>query len=141
MGCVAAVCARDHDGKKHDKMFEEVQEFKMKYLAQEMELKDDQKEQFFKLYDEMCRKRFEAMKPAWTLEKNLKKKSSPSEEEYQKAAEAMSKAKEQSAAIEKEYTEKFSKFLSQKQIFKMKEAEEEFRKKMQEMRQNKKGKR
>lgn len=138
---MGAVFAHDHDGKKHDKMFEEVQDFKMKYLAQEMQLKEDQKEQFFKLYDEMCRKRFEVMKPAWTLEKNLKKKSSPSEEEYQEAAEAMSNAKEKSAAIEKEYGEKFAKFLSQKQIFKMKEAEEEFRKKMQEMRQNKKGKR
>lgn len=141
VGCFSVVSAQGRHGKNHDKMFEEIQEFKMKYLAQEMELKDDQKEQFFKLYDEMCAKRFEVMKPAWQLEKSLKKNHSATEEQYQEAAEAMTKAKEQCAAIEKQYNEKFSTFLSQKQIFKMKEAEDEFRKKMQEMRQNKKGKR
>ena len=139
IGCFSVVSAQGHHGKKNDKMFEEIQEFKMKYLAQEMELKDDQKEKFFKLYDEMSCKRFEVMKPAWELERKLKKNSSATEQQYQEAAEAMAKAKDQCAAIEKEYNEKFSQFLSQKQIFKMKEAEDEFRKKMQEMRQNKKG--
>lgn len=138
---MVAVNAHGHDGKKHDKMFEEIQEFKMKFLAQEMELKDDQKDQFFKLYNEMCRKRFEVMKPAWKLEKELKENPSASEEQYQAAANAMNNAKDKCAAIEKEYGEKFSKFLTQKQIFQMKAAEEKFREKMQEMRQNKKGKR
>ena len=50
----------------------------------------------------------------------------------------MNRAKAEDAAIEKSYDEKFSQFLSQKQIYKMKTAENEFRKKMQEMR-NKKG--
>lgn len=141
IGCFSVVSAQVHHGKKNDKMYEEIQEFKMKYLAQEMELKDDQKDKFYKLYDEMNEKRLEVLKPAWSLEKKLKKNPSASEEEYQQAAEAMTKAKDQCAAIEKEYAEKFSQFLTQKQIFKMKEAEDQFRKKMQEMRQNKKGKR
>ena len=141
IGCFSLVAAQGHHGKKNDKMYEEIQEFKMKYLAQEMELKDDQKDRFYKLYDELNEKRVEVLKPAWQLEKKLRKNHSASEEQYQEAAEAMSRAKDKCAAIEKEYNEKFSQFLSQKQIFKMKEAEDQFRKKMQEMRQNKRGKR
>lgn len=137
---LSCAIAQKHEGKKHDKMFEEIQEFKMKYLAQEMDLKDDQKEPFFKLYEEMSCKRFECMKPVWTLEKELKNKPSATEEEYQAAAEAKNKAKEKCAEIEKQYDGKFSEFLTKKQIFNMKSAEEEFHKKMQEMRQNKKKK-
>ena len=139
IGCFSIVSAQGHGGKKqNDKMFEEIQEFKMKFLAQEMELKDDQKEKFFQLYDEMSKKRWDCMAPAWKLERDLKKNHSATEEDYQAAADAMAKAKEQCAAIEKQYDEKFATFLSQKQIFKMKSAEEQFRIKMQEMRQSKK---
>ncbi len=142
IGCVSVASAQGHgDKKSKDKMFEEIQEFKMKFLAQEMELNEDQKEQFYQLYDEMCKKKWECMAPAWQLEREVKKNTSATEQDYQAAAEAMTKAKDECAAIDKQYDEKFSKFLSQKQIFKMKSAEDEFRKKMQEMRQNKKKKR
>lgn len=128
------------EGKSREQMFREIQEFKMKYLAQEMELKEDQQKTFFDLYDEMCRKRFAAMKAARDIEKSVRKKENATEADYQSVTEAMNKAKAQDASIEKEYDAKFSKFLSQKQIFKMKAAEDSFRKKMEEMRHSRKGK-
>lgn len=79
------------------------------------------------------------MSAAWKLERKVKRSKDATESDYEAAAEAMSKAKIEDAKIEKEYDEKFSEFLSQKQIYKMKTAENEFRKKMQEMR-NKRGK-
>lgn len=127
------------DGKKDkskDEIFREVQEFKMNYLAKEMDLNNDQKTKFFDLYREMTLKRRECMKNARHLERKLRKMENPTEADYQAATEAMSKARTEDAAIEKEYAEKFSQFLTQKQIFKMKEGEEAFRKKMEEMKRN-----
>lgn len=129
-----AVCAQERGGKSREQMMKELWDFKLKFLAQEMELQDDQKDRFFELYGEMSSRRRDCMMEAWKLEKKVKKDKDASESDYEAAAEAMSKAKARDAEIEKEYDEKFSGFLSQKQIYKMKAAENEFRKKMQEMR-------
>lgn len=125
----------DNDKEKRIQMFKEIQEFKMKYLAKEMGLDDAQKQKFFELYDEMTAKKQECMKNARKLERQLKKLEKPTEADYQAATQAMTKARAEDAAIEKAYAEKFSTFLTQKQIFKMKEGEESFRKKLEEMRQ------
>ena len=109
----------------------------MKYLAQEMDLRDDQQQKFFDLYNEMSAKRFAAMREARRLEKKVKKNKDATEDDYKTVTEAINKAKAEDASIEKEYDAKFSVFLSQKQIFKMKSAEESFRKKMEEMRHKK----
>lgn len=136
----SALSAHDKDGKTKADMLREIQEFKMKYLAQEMDLKEDQQQRFITLYTELSDKRAETMKEARALEKKIEKSSAPTEKDYKALTDAMNKAKVESAAVEKEYDDKFSEFLSQKQIVKMKNAEEEFRVKMQEMRKSKKGK-
>jgi len=134
---ITAVSAQGHGGKDHKKMMKELQEFKLKFLAQEMELKEDQQTRFFELYNEMSVKRRDCMRDAWRLERKVKRSSDATEKDYQAAADAMNKAKAEDVAIEKEYDDKFSQFLSPKQIYKMKAAEQEFRKKMSEMRQKK----
>ena len=45
----------------------------------------------------------------------------------------MNNAREKGAAIEKKYDGQFSKFLSPKQIFKMKEADENFNRRLRKM--------
>lgn len=140
MAGFATVMAQDSGKRSKEEIFREVQEFKIKFLAQEMDLKEDQQERFVKLYSEMNQKRFACMKEARSLKKKLKKNPDATEEDYQKVTDSMNKAKAEAASIEKEYDEKFAEFLSQKQIFKMKSAENEFRQKMEEMRHNKKGK-
>lgn len=126
--------AQKHEGKKGENMMKELREFKVKFIAQEIDLKDDQKARFIELYNEMCDKRVEVMRDAWKMERELKKNKHATEADYQAATDAMTKAKVEDAAIEKAYDDKFARFLTQKQIFKMKEAENEFRKKMSEMR-------
>ena len=118
-----------------EKMMKELREYKIKFLAQEMNLEDGQKERFVELYNEMSDKRADCMRDARNMERELKKKNGATEADYQAVTDAMAKAKARDAAIEKNYDDQFAKFLSQKQIFKMKEAENEFRKKMSEMRQ------
>lgn len=129
------------EGKTKEQIFQEIQEFKLKYLAQEIDLKEDQRQQFFDLYNEMTKKRFAAVKEARRLEKEIKKNKNASEEDYKTVTNALNKARSDEAAIEKEYDSKFSKFMTQKQIFKLKSAEESFRKKMEEMRHKHHGKR
>ncbi len=134
IGCSSAVFAQKQDDKKMKDMMKELREFKIKYIAQEIELKDDQKEVFVELYNEMSDKRMDVMRDAWDMERKLKKNKEATEADYQAATDAMTKAKAKDAEIEKSYDDRFAKILSQKQIFKMKEAENEFRKKISEMR-------
>lgn len=134
---VTAVCAQGRGGKDREQMMRELQEFKLKFLAQEMDLKEEQQPKFFELYNEMCVKRRDCMRDAMRLERKVRKSSDATEKDYQAAAEAMNKAKAEDVAIEKEYDDKFAQFLSPKQIYKMKAAEQEFRQKMSEMRQKK----
>lgn len=126
--------AQDKGGQDRGKMIKEVQEFRMKYIAQEIDLKDDQKAKFFELYSDMSKKRRECFKKVRDLENKLKKSGdAASEVEYQQMMESLTKAKAEAAEIEKTYDEKFSDFLSQKQIYKMKEAEKEFNKRAESM--------
>lgn len=129
-----SVQAQKRDGKGHEQMMKEIREFKLKYLAQEMSLAPDQQAQFVDLYTEMSDKRDAVMQKAWRLERKVRKNKDATEQEYREAADAMRDARIQDSKIEKEYDEKFSKFLTSKQMFKMKSAENEFRRKMEEMR-------
>ena len=122
------------EGKSREEMRKEIQEFKIKYLAQEMELTDAQREQFAPLYDRMCTERWKLFQNARQLERKVKRNKEATEADYQAAAKAMTEAREKDADLMKSYDAQFSKFLSAKQMFKMKEAEQEFDKRMRKMR-------
>lgn len=124
--------------KDHEKMKKELMEFKMKYLADEMDLKDDQKQEFFELYQSLEEQRGAIYRPVMEMRRKLKHDKNATEADYQKVTDAMNTANAESAELEKKYDEKFSEFLSQKQLYKLKEAEKSFREKLQEMRRHKK---
>ena len=128
--------AQDEDPVKREKMFREVQEFKMKYIAQEMDLSEVQKKKFFELYEEMNESKKECYKEAVVMDRRLKEDKNASDEEYQQVRTAFNEANSKWNEVEKEYDEKFSEFLTPKQMYKMKEAEENFRAKFDEMKHN-----
>lgn len=131
---VTPVAAQNrHNGKGKD-MMKEIREFKVKFLAQEMDLKDDQRTAFVDLYNDMDEKRSSVMKEVWKAERELKNNKGATEEDYRRVSDLMTRSREKSADIEKEYDGKFSKILTPKQLFKMKAAENEFQRKMDEMR-------
>lgn len=138
ISCVGMAWAHDDDSSKRDKMFREVQQFKMKYLAQEMELTEAQKEKFFPLYEEMSASRQKCFERAVTLDRKLKHSKDASEEEYQNVTNAFNTANTQWAEEERQFNQRFSEFLSSKQMYKMKEAEQNFKAKLEEMRHKKK---
>ena len=136
---IPAMMAHDDDSPKRNKMLKEGREFRLNYVVKEMDLSDAQKQKFVPLYTELCQKRIECFKKAREVEKKFKKNGKePSDAEYMKIMEAKELAKSQVADIEKEYNEKFSEFLSPKQLYKLKEAENNFTARMEEMRHERK---
>lgn len=130
--------AQKQDKKSREEMRREIQEFKIRYLAQEMELTDEQKSKFEPLYNRMSTERWQLFQNARRLERKVKKDKNATEADYQAAAKAMTEAKEKDADLMKNYDAQFSKFLSSKQMFKMKESEQEFDKRMRKMRHDRK---
>ena len=130
--------AQEEDPARKEKIFREVQEFKMNYLAKEMDLSESQKVKFFELYEEMSRSKQQVYSEAMQMDRDLKKDRDATDEDYQQVTAAFNKANAQWSEEEKVYNEKFAEFLSQKQIYKMREAENNFRSKLKEMNHSRK---
>ncbi len=116
------------------KMMEELQQFKLDYISKEMQLSEKEKSEFIPLYKEYDKERREAGAEAWKFERELKKKSNPSEAEYKKLSELQQKAREKDNVIVKNFDLKLEKLLTAKQIYTMHQAEGKFFEKMKEMR-------
>lgn len=136
--CVPAVAQKKE--RNHGEMRRELQEFKIKYLAQEMELRDDQQKQFVEVYSRMSEEKRAIFREKRRLEKHLKENASATDAEYAAVGRALRDVDEKNLAVDRKYDAQFAKFLTQKQIYKMKEAEEKFRSKMREMRHKSKKK-
>lgn len=120
--------------KSKEEMRRELHEFKMKFLAQEVDLKEDQQKAFVDTYEEMSAERHKVRRTVRSLEKRMKEEKNLSDADYTALNRALNSAKQQEAEVERKYDERFSKFMTQKQIFKLKQAQEEWRAKMREMR-------
>lgn len=129
------ISAQKNSKSKKDKAEwkKELQDFKYKYLAQEMELTDEQQPQFFELYSKMEAEIDTAFKNAKAATKAVKSEGEHSEEEYQKAVDAMLNVKIIEAQIEKKYYDQIKTLVSSKQLYKLKCAERNFKKKLMEM--------
>lgn len=115
-------------------MMEELQQFKIDYLAKEMQLSEKEKAEFVPLYKEYEKQRRETMGSVWRYERELKKKKDASDADYKKLAELQQNAREKDNVIVKNFDSKLESFLSAKQIYTMHEAEMKFLEKMKEMR-------
>ena len=121
----------------HAEMMRKVQEYKVKYLVQEMGLTGDTEKQFREVYGRMSAERGEIFRESRQIEKRIAKSQDASDADYAAATKALTAAREKDAEIEKKYDAEFSKFLTPKQIFKMKSAEAEFFERMRKMRKKK----
>lgn len=127
---LGASAQKNCPGHLSDAKKKELREFKMKFMADELELTPEQRKQFEDLYSQMEKERREVKKKIREIEKSLEADKKPTEADYDKASKEITEAKAQMTAIEQKYDAKFAKFLSKKQIYKLKEAEETFQKKM-----------
>lgn len=133
---IMPVAFAQHKGNDRKKMNEEILNFKIEFLAKEMQLSEKEKADFAPLYKEFNDKRREVTHEARHAERELKKNKKATDADYKKLSELQKDAREKDSKVVAEYDEKFQKFLSAKQIYTMHQAEDKFMKKMEEMRRD-----
>ena len=107
--------------------FKEMREYKHNFLSKELDLDDNQKEAFFKIYDAMEDETFNLHHGTRKLQRELiKKEADVTDIEYEKAAEALFELKYKEAQIGLKYFEQFKTVLTKKQLFLLKKAEDKY---------------
>lgn len=115
-------------------MLKELQEFKIKYLIQEMDLSADKQAEFTKVYTQYENERAVLFHELHHKFKSIHKKSTPTDNEYMGAAESMAMAKAREGELEKKYFNRLKTILSPKQLYLLKRAERKFDRKLSEQR-------
>ena len=105
-------------------------DYKHKMIVEQTGMTPSQRDKFMPLYEAMEKEIYETNAEARKLENQVSAKKNPSDSEYRQAAEALSQAKVREGEIEAKYYDKFAKILSQKQLFQLKRAENQFTKSM-----------
>ena len=103
---------------------------KHEMIIEELGLTQTQQKQFMPIYEQMEREIYQGNSNARALAKEVEKKKNPSDKDYEAAASALSRTRIQEGEIEAKYFEKFSKILSKKQLFQLKQAEVKFTREM-----------
>lgn len=127
---ISGVYAQENDTiptNDNKKWINEVKEYKYQMLSQEAQMSDEQMEQFFPLYIEMEKEIFKINSEARKLEMQVSANiDNASDEDFARAAQAMSDTKALEAQVEIKYYPQFAKILSAKQLFLLKRAENHF---------------
>ena len=103
---------------------------KHEMIIEEMGLTQTQQKQFMPLYEQMEREIYQVNRNARALANEVEKKTNPTDRDYEAAASALSNTRMREGEIEAKYFDKFSKILSKKQLFQLKQAEVKFTREM-----------
>lgn len=139
LGVGCAFAQSKGDNKCNPGLKKELQEFKLKFVAQEINLRDDQRAPFTDAYSRMMEEEDAIFRQIGDANRRLKETAKPTAADYEYVNSVMVDAKAKSAALEKKYDEEFAKFLTPEQRYQMKEAEHKFRRKMEQMCAKKEG--
>ena len=111
---------------------------KHEMIIKELGLTQTQQKQFMPVYEQMEREIYQVNRTARMLANEVEKKKNPTDRDYEAAASALSNTRIQEGEIEAKYFEKFSKILTKKQLFQLKQAEAKFTREMLSKKKNKK---
>lgn len=116
--------------KAQSKFATDMYQAKHEMIIEELGLTPTQQKQFMPLYEQMEREVYQVNRNARALANEVEKKKNPSDRDYEAAASALSRTRVQEGEIESKYFEKFSKILSKKQLFQLKQTERKFTQEM-----------
>lgn len=116
--------------KGRSKFATDMYQAKHEMIIEELGLTQSQQKQFMPLYEQMEREIYQVNRNARALANEVEKKKNPSDRDYEVAASALSNTRVQEGDIEAKYFEKFSKILSKKQLFQLKQTERKFTQEM-----------
>lgn len=141
---ILSLAAFAQKGGNWEAKIKEIQEYKIQYLIQEMDLPSDKQAEFTRLYTAYDNARTALFRSFMQQDKAMKAKENPSEADYAEAAQAMATAKLREGELENSYYLQFKQMLTPKQLYNMKRAENRFEHKLREahqgQRKTKKGK-
>ena len=103
-----------------------IRQQKIEYIVKELKLNEEQADKFTRLYTEMESEIYKLNCEAEDLLNKIALDDKATDAEYEAAALASTRVKQKEGEIELEYFHKFSRFLTKKQLFQMKLAEEKF---------------
>lgn len=115
----------------------DIEAFKKKkadFIINYVKLTDAEAKAFIPLTNELMDKRFELNRVIRQETRELRKKSNKTNADYERLLDASSAVKIKEAQLEQEYLQKFKKILSAEKIYKYKQAEAEYMKKMVDQR-------
>ena len=135
---VLAVTASASAQNGRTKFATDMYQAKHEMIIQELGLTQTQQKQFMPLYEQMEREVYEVNRDARALASEVEKKKNPTDRDYEAAASALSNTRMREGEIEAKYFDKFSKILSKKQLFQLKQAEAKFTRQMLSKKKNKK---
>lgn len=113
---------------------------KHEMIIEELGLTPTQQKQFMPLYEQMEREVYQVNRNARALANEVEKKKNPSDRDYEAAASALSGTRMREGEIEAKYFDLFSKILTKKQLFQLKQAERKFTREMLSKKKNDKKK-
>ena len=132
--CIMSVApaVAQHSGKSA-RMRAELQEFKIKYLIQEIDLPADKHADFTIIYTQFDHDRESLFDDMGTRFKAFKNKEGHSDAEYSGMAEAMAVFKYREGDLEKSCFQQLKTLLTPKQLYLLKHAEHKFHRKIMDM--------
>ena len=127
---VLAITAATAQNNGRTKFATDMYQAKHEMIIEELGLTPTQQKQFMPLYEQMEREIYQVNRNARALASEVEKKKNPSDKDYEAAASALSRTRMQEGEIEAKYFDKFSKILSKKQLFQLKQTELKFTREM-----------
>ena len=142
VGICLPVSAQERRGdNKRDKeeWLRKMKEFKHGFLIDELDLEEDQIEDFFEIYDAKDAEKTEAENKFRKLERSVAKKikkGTATDAEIDECIEMQYSFGVKLAEIDKKYLDSFRKILTKKQLFELPQVEREFTRKLMERRKD-----
>ena len=127
---VLAITAATAQNNGRTKFATDMYQAKHEMIIEELGLTPTQQKQFMPLYEQMEREIYQVNRTARALASEVEKKKNPSDKDYEAAASALSRTRMQEGEIEAKYFDKFTKILSKKQLFQLKQTELKFTREM-----------
>ena len=121
---------KNHTNANRSQWTQEMLDYKHDFIAEQTEMTQAQRDKFMPLYEAMEKEVFAVHRTAREQAKKISSTTKVSDQDYANAARAMSQVKVKEGEIEGRYFDKFSKILSKKQMFQLKQAELKFSKQM-----------
>lgn len=114
-------------------MRKEMQEYKMKFLAQEMGITGEKQKRFFDAYTAFAQSQDKIFSERMTAKKRLEQKDNPTDADYAAFRNLQNSLKQKEAAADAHYRAVLDKILTPKEIYLLEEGEHKFRQKMHEL--------